>query len=180
MASRNVTRGRAARTFVRSGRSFVWVPFAPAVGTLTFQTQGILVADLLTNYFTDTGREIPVGTTVTRIRGTVSYQQVTAALQAIQVSVGIYVAEESSDMTEGIQAELTDPLWRDDWVGSLRTLETSAGGFSQETVTREIDSKAKRKLKNAERLQLIGRTNLSSASADLNVHAVGSILLMMP
>ncbi len=181
MVSRPITRRRRSRGFAKSNRQFLWVPFRTIATALTVAAgQTTLSVDLLGLYFTDTGREIPVGTTITRIRGNLLLTQVDADFQDVVVTVGLHVAEESSDYVEILTTEITDPIWRMDYVGIFRATEVSAGAFNVEGKTFPIDTKSKRKLHNAERLQLVGDLVSSTANADLNVSSTGVILLQMP
>jgi len=182
MVSRNRTR-RKSRNFAVVGgkrREVLWVPWASATVASTFGTKTVIEADLLGNYFADTGREVPKGATAVRMRGTYSLQQVGAALQQVQIALAVNVVSESDVFAESIISEIISPIWRDDRNFSFRSLETSAGGFSVETKEFPMESRAKRILGNADKLELVSHTILSTGSADVNVTASGAVLLMLP
>jgi len=160
-------------------REVVWIPWQSASVAAAHGGQTVIEADLLANYLGDSGREVPKGSTLMRIRGTVNYRALLAA-QVVQMVTVIVRTREDEVYIEALHTEIVNPVWRDDFNYTFRSLETAAASFSAESVTRTLDSKARRIFENADKLQMISRVILSTGSNDVEVLASGVVLLMLP
>ncbi len=161
-------------------RDMVWVPWQVELSTVLFQTLDVLSADMLANFFGNTGAELAVGTTIMRIRGSFLMLGV-AASQLVQGSMAMLMVREDGTFAELLMDEMLHPLWRHDINEKALLQAVGAGTFSVIPARYEIDSKAKRKVRETgERLQWLAFTSVSTSSASISVQGSGSILLMLP
>ncbi len=161
-------------------RDMVWVPWQSPEITVTFENLIVLEADMLLNFFGNTGAEIAVGTTIMRIRG--SYK-VSAAInvQSVQWAAVAILVREDGTFAELLESEMLHPLWRDDRNEQFLSEETAAGTFTNEDRSYVIDSKARRIIRETgQRLELAMRTSISTSSSTVAVATSGVVLLMLP
>ncbi len=173
MAKRRFTRNRGVPK-----RATLWLPFS---ANIALQDSGVQLqsADLLTNFFTDTGQEIPVGTTIGPIRGRVliSSQVPGASQQTIQCAIA-KVPESSWSGVPDPGNEIMDGMWYGAYYTSAWASEFAAGTFKAVSQDYLLETSAKRKITaTGQELRLVAVAN-SGDNTDVDV--AGFVLLMLP
>ncbi len=164
------------RFFKPTSRAMLWLPFRATINSLG--STGITTAQLQTNYFSDTGEEIPVGTTVTRVRGLYSVVcQAIAVRQAFNAALAL-VPEGGYGTIPSLASEIFDAFWYLAGRTSGEVSETAAGVFGAVDTVYPIDTKGKRKIKEVgEEITLIVQ---NTAGSIIDVQAHGYMLLQLP
>ena len=154
----------------------MWIPWRIVISSLA--SGGTSSGNMLTIFFTDTGREIPVGTTITRIRGEMNvFAQSDGVIQGH--TVGMFLAPEGGVGTDPtLDAEITEMIWMHMGHTDGSVSESAAGVFRSNARIIQIDTKAKRKItKIGEELTFLYQNEVGSI---VDVEAGGWILLQMP
>ena len=170
---------RRRPTAPRRGR--VWVPFhSTAAAVLQEGVQLLVNSDLLFLYFGQTGREIPAGTTVVRIRGSYRIDPNSVGNKG-QLTLAIVPMRQGGVYGEDIRDDLVRPLWRDDYAYYGGAVETGAGVFEPWSTTREIDAHAMRTLpENGMQLHMIGHADVVDGDEATSVQVMGAVLIFLP
>ena len=175
---------RSRRTFRRSGarRSTLWLPFDD---TIALATSGAAVqsADLLANYFTDMGEEVPIGTTITWTRMVISYgpttpQDLVASRPTLQgflalVPEGGYaqIPDPGAEIVNGFMYFNMDYKYESYRIAAADTFITSP-------TQKSFESEGQRKTQSAG--QQVAGVFVQDSSTDFNVRIHGNILLKLP
>jgi len=159
-------------------RSRLFVPFR---GDVALVDSGVAVqsADLLLNFFTDTGQEIPVGATIAGFRGTVGiFNQVVGS---IQTSVQCFMAKVPESSWSGIPDpgdEIVDAFWYGQYFTLGEVAETAAGTFAVVGQQYDVASEGKRKITaTGDEVRFVA---VLDSGNDVDVKIAGTFLLMLP
>jgi len=167
------------RTFPK--RASLWVPFE-VFNNLTTAGSRIESGDLLGNYFSQTGEEVPIGSTLGPIRWTCMFSP-NADTQALELD---YRAEMVMQLNrEGGRATLATPgvdIIDAPWYGVMvytgQLIESAAGTFKAPAVAKDFRTDAMRKV--AGNGQTLTITAVGSGSVDMNLRHLGHVFLKLP
>ncbi len=161
-------------------RSTLWVLFEVSLAMTTAGTV-VASADLLGNYFGQTGEEVPIGSTIGPVRGTLSL-----ASTAGNTADADYRLEMAMQMTrEGGRATLPSPgtdimdaMWYGQFSAPPIQQEISSGVFSTPASKQELLTNAMRKITgNGQQLQIFA---VPSGNTDFTLTAIGVLMLKLP
>jgi len=171
-------RKRSFKTFPK--RATLWLPFDANLQLVTAGTV-VVSANLLGNYFTQTGEQVPIGTTLGPIRGEVVLTPVIATVFSTDWTVEalVQLLPEGGRAVSPIPGvDIVDAMWYGQMAANALVTETAAGVFSQLATTRPFESKAMRKVTgNAQQLLLFGASN---DNTDYQYRVFGHIMLKLP
>ncbi len=166
------------RTFPK--RAKLWLPIQDVV-TVISTGVAVQTGDLLTQYFAQTGAELPVGSTIGPIRGMIN---VTPSVgSSFDLNQTIFMALQLTP--EGGRAQVAIPdldIMDAMWYGQIATTETpresSAGTFQTPGIQREFMTKAKRKITgNGQQLVF---TAVPATATDFLVRVNGMVMVALP
>jgi len=166
------------RTFPK--RATLWLPFEV---TQVFVTAGakVVSGDLLGNYFSQTGEEVPIGTTIGPVRWTafVTANVTTAVDPKWRAELAMQVVREGGRaVLPSPGTDIMDAMWYGQ-VGDLgQKLETASGVFTGRTTQYVNETKAMRKVTgNGQELKIFG---VASANTDYDIVHIGVLMLKLP
>ena len=175
-----VKRFRRGRASSFPKRSTLWVPFDEL---LAFTTSGTTVrsGNLLSNYFGQTGEEVPIGSTVGPVRGKMrlapNVTSVTDSLQGIEMALQV-VPEGGRTQAPVPGTDIMDAMWYGQLFASAVSQETASGVFGGPGLLMDFNTKAKRKITgNGQELILSGQV---LTNADYNLRVFGVLMIMLP
>jgi len=172
---------RVQRTF-RKGpkRGSLWVPFDVQCLLTTGGTR-VQSGDILQAYFTQTGEEVPIGSTIGPVRGKARMlpSSPTAIDRAFVARCALQLNREGGRATlPSPEDDIMDGMWYGDIFYTNVLTEVSAGIFQGATVVEPFETKAKRKITgNGQTLTV---TADPSSSIDFQLDFVGHMFLMLP
>ena len=165
------------RTFPK--RATLWLPFDVSLALVTAGT-AVESGDLLGNYFSQTGEEVPVGTTLgpVRARWGLSPNVATSNDRNFKVEALMQLNREGGRATLAIPGvDITDGMWYGQFFNTAQKWETTASTFTEGTTSGPLETKAKRKIQgNGQTLTITG---VSNSSIDYNLNVIGHVMLML-
>ncbi len=164
-----------------SKRATLWLPFE---GTIALVTAGTVVqsADLLGNYFGQTGAELPVGATIGPIRGRWSLRPDISSTGNVenQVEALMQLVPEGGRATVPTPGvDILDAMWYGQMFSLWNEVETSSGVFGTISGREEpFETKAMRKLTgNGQELKI---SAVQSSNTDYDLKFLGVIFVRLP
>jgi len=166
------------RTFPK--RSTLWLPFDEGI---TLVSAGAVVAspDLLSNYFAQTGEEVPIGTTIGPVRGRWSLRPLVAS--AFSRTYGVFALMQL--LPEGGRAtlpvpgvDIVDAMWYGHQNWTTQSWEVANTVFEGGMVDQEFTTKAMRKVSgNGQELTVFA---VSTSAVDYFMEFHGVVMLKLP
>ncbi len=166
------------RTFPK--RSMLWCPFDVTV-SLVSSASPVSNGDLLSNYFSQTGEEVPIGSTIGPVRGrwliepavstTFAFDQAVTALLQLNKEGG-------RTQTASPSADILDAMWYGQMAANGAIVESAAGVFNQLAREGAFDTKAMRKI-TGNGQQLVP-TAVQNGNADYDVRFFGNVMIRLP
>ena len=160
-------------------RATLWLPFDTTIALITAGTN-VESGDLLGAYFSQTGEEVPVGTTIGPIRGHVVLRPTVAS--AFSSAYGVEAALQLNK--EGGRAvvakpgvDIIDAMWYGQISVNVGGTEISSGVFNQAPVDQVFETKAMRKI-TAVGQELV-MTAVSDDNTDYTLRAFGVLMLKL-
>ena len=175
-----MARRRRGRSTGIPKRATLWVPFKDDL-VMTVSGTVVQSVDLFANFFTDTGQEIPVGTTITTIRGKALLRGAAAGIGVkgdVVMAALAKVPESSWQSLPDPESEIMDGMWYGQFIypGNLESA-TDVFGSSAE-VAEVIETKAQRKITaTGQELRMVA---VADSGVDYTLEIVGNILLKLP
>ena len=161
-------------------RSILWLPFDEIVSLVSADSP-TRSTDLLTNYFAQTGAELPVGATIGLIRGIVSLTP--AVVTVFQQNHGVQSVLQL--VPEGGRTQIADPdddildaMWYGQMMATNAPTETASGVFHQFPTVAPFVTKAMRKI-TGNGQQLIASC-VQTTNADYDMRFVGNVMVRLP
>ena len=161
-------------------RATLWLPF-DVTNVLT--TAGTVVAsgDLLGNYFSQTGEEVPVGTTLGPIRWTSQLAPAVGSVisSAFKAEMVMQLEKEGGRATLPVPGvDIIDAPWYGQMFYNLELQETAAGVFNGAAVSERFETRAMRKVTgNGQILRIFAVPN---SNTDYNLNHIGQVFLKLP
>ena len=150
---------------------------------MSLVTAGTVVAtsDLLGNYFSQTGEEVPIGTTIGPVRGLMTLAPTTSTTVNLdwRAELAMQLLPEGGRATlPSPGVDIIDAMWYGQaWANGILT-EKSAGVFVGQSQGFDFQTKAMRKVTgNGQELTIFG---VSSAVEDYDLTWIGVLMLMLP
>ena len=166
------------RTFAK--RSTLWLPF-DVFAELAVAGTVVETGDLLGNYFSQTGEEVPVGSTLGPIRGKwgATPAVVTATGEDVIIEALIQLNREGGRATLPVPGvDITDGMWYGQLLLDWPEWEISSGTFGSRGFHEQLLTNAKRKV--VGNGQTLTMSAVSNTSVDYTIRAVGNLMLMLP
>ena len=162
-------------------RSKLWIPFDKTIGLETANA-AVSTANLLEGYFSQTGEEVPIGSTIGPIRGLWSLgPNVLTVIGNIGIMAAIQLVPEGGRaVLPRPDVDIMDGMWYGQLNANMALSEIAAGTFSAQpmTVNEKFETQAKRKTSgNGQELLL---TAVSDTTIDYNVYVFGMIMITLP
>ena len=173
---------RRRRTGNRSfpKRSTLWLPFDQTIALTTAGTK-VDSGDLLGNYFSQTGEEVPIGTTIGPIWGimTLGPTITTAFTFAYLVEAVLQLNKEGGRATlptPGV--DIIDAMWYGQMPATGQVTEFAAGSFAQVLSASAFTTKAMRKVTGNGQVLIV--TAVADQNTDYDFRVVGNLMLRLP
>jgi len=166
------------RTFPK--RAMLWIPFDESISLVTAASP-VSGSNLLASYFSQTGEEVPIGSTIGPIRGVwqVSPTVDTTFDAFYNVQAVLQLNKEGGrTQTANPDNDILDAMWYGQMVASAPATETAAGVFRQFATEHPFTTKAMRKV-TGNGQELIP-TAIATGNADYTVRFVGNLMIRLP
>ncbi len=124
-------------------RSFIWLPHYTE--SFVLGAAGASGVNITSRYFLEVGREIPVGTTLGPIRGTIRIRGDTVGLSPDIFSI-IRLNREEDTTSPILDLESSDAMWYGQFLSNNIVQETAAGVFAVQAETYTVETHAMRKV----------------------------------
>ena len=166
------------RTFPK--RATLWLPFET---TMQFTTAAGKVAsgDLLGNYFSQTGEEVPIGTTLGPVRATAYLSALVATVndRKYRLECAMQLVPEGGRATlPSPGTDIIDSMWYGQIGETNNLLEAASGVFQVATLAHPVVTKAMRKVTgNGQELVMFGIPN---SNVDYTLDVIGVVMLKLP
>ncbi len=173
-----VRRRTGTRTFPK--RATLWLPF-DTVMTLATAGTPVESGDLLGNYFSQTGEEVPIGTTVGPIRGMMTLRPTVGSVftTAIGVEAVMQLNKEGGRAVVAIPGvDILDGMWYGQMTMTNQPSEVASGIFNQHPVERVFETNAMRKITGNGQVLIV--TGVSDSNTDYTYRVFGNLLLKLP
>ena len=160
-------------------RSGLWVPFDVSASLVTAGTV-VTTGDLLGNYFGQTGEEVPVGSTISSVRGRWQMSPASAAVDRdAKVEAVMQLLPEGGRSTDPVPGvDIIDAMWYGQMFYTGHLLESAAGVFSPNSVDQVFETKAMRKVTGNGQVLVISA--VCNVSTDFDMNWIGNLFLKLP
>ncbi len=162
-------------------RASLWIPF-DVTNTMTTAGGAVASNDLLANYFSQTGAEVPIGATVGPVRWTAGMHanSATASIdRTYSVEMLMQLEKEGGRVTLPVPGvDIVDAPWYGQMFYTGYLIEQAAGVFQSYGIEKEFVTNAMRKITgNGQILRIFATAN---SNTDMNVRHIGHVFLKLP
>jgi len=176
--ARKARRRTGNRTFPKRGT--LWLPFE-ATASLTTAGTVVQTADLLTLYFSQTGAEVPVGTTIGPIRGRWAMRPAVSSVGdvALHVEALMQLVREGGRASLAVPGvDITQAMWYGQQFSEKTAVEAASGVFVTATQAMLFQTDAMRKIEgNGQELRV---TLVQNSNVDFDYTFLGTIFMRLP
>ncbi len=150
---------------------------------MLFDTAGTVVqsADFLANYFSQTGEEVPIGTTIGPVRGEMMlFPTVETAIdRKVSIEQVLQLVPEGGRATlPSAGIEIVDGMWYGPMFWGGQNQEAATGVFAAAARIKPFETRAMRKVTgNGQELRVYG---VSNSNADYSLRFIGVLMLKLP
>ncbi len=165
------------RTFPRRSRFFL--PFDVS-NDMTDAGSVVASGDLLGNYFSQTGEEIPIGTTIGPVRWTSRLiPNVLTSISTVQLEAVMQLEREGGRATLPVPGvDIMDAMWYGQMFYEGQLLESAASVFSARAQSKDFETKSMRKITgNGQILRIF---TVLDSNTDFNFDSIGTVMIMLP